>query len=298
MRTRTGIRLRPRSDPQPFLDFLNEAVLSKRGSADVWIEKAVERRPRFKRPSTPPGSQHRLQLLDRIEEDVERLALWQHRAAAETAAKRLGESTYVREKRNLGSAIIEGFVQPMEARGLDYARSMTAWRELWWFLTSEHPEVLGRLGLCDWCGRFFYRYKRNTKSCSPLCRLAPSLVQHPDPKMAARMKKILAPFTEAAKKHPSTPTLARISDRVIPHFLGVINHKHRRRFVLLKDVSDSAAFIEAWEFLFRDVETLRGRMRQCEACQELFYAYHQSQRTCRRKCQMSRYRQRQRPHRG
>ena len=29
------------------------------------------------------------------------------------------------------------FVRPMQARGFDYTRSMTAWKELWWFLTSD-----------------------------------------------------------------------------------------------------------------------------------------------------------------
>lgn len=297
MRTCTGLRLRPRSDFQPFLGFLNRAILSERGPGDAWIENVVERRPRFKRPATPPSSQRGRQRIDTIEKVVKVVAIVQQRSAVETAGRRLGEWTYAREKRNLGSAIIKGFVRPMEADGVDYARSMTAWQELWWFLTSEHPEVLGRIGRCNWCGRFFYRYTRKTKSCSPLCRLAPSLVLHPNPKLRTRLKEVLLPFAEQARNKPSTPTLARISKVVIPHFLGVIHRQNRRPFVFPQDVSDPAAFIAVWEFLFGEVGTLCGRMRRCEVCQELLYAYRPSQGTCGRECQMRRYHQRRRARR-
>ena len=269
MRTRTRLRLRPRSDLQPFLEFLNAAVLSERTPTDRQMDRAVEVLGMPRRGFV-------------------------HRVAVETAVWRLGKVTRVQEKRNLGSAIIQDFVRPLEAQGVDYARSMTAWRELWWFLTSEHPELLCRLGQCSWCARFFYRYTRKTDSCSPLCRLAPSLVSNLERKMRARVRKILLSFAEQAKKNPSTPTLSRISNMVIPHFLGAIDRQHRRRFVLPKDVSDPAAFIQVWEFLFREVDTLHGRMRRCEVCQGLFYAYRQSQRTCGRECQMRRYHQRQR----
>ena len=272
MRTNAAVRLRPRSDLQPFLEFLNRAVLSERGPTEQQMDKVVEELGMPRRS-------------------------FEHRVAVETAVWRFGKVTRVREKRNLGFAIVKEFVRPMEARGFDYTRSMTAWKELWWFLTSEHPELHGRLGQCDWCERFFYRYTRKTKSCSPLCRLAPSLVRHPDQRLAARVRKILLAFAKEAEQKPSTPTLSRVSDTVIPHFLDVINRKNRRPFVFPKNVSDPAAFIEVWEFLFRDVDTLCGRMRRCEACQGLFYAYHQANRACGRECQMRRYHQRPRTRR-
>jgi hypothetical protein len=60
--------------------------------------------------------------------------------------------------------------------------------------------------------------------------------------------------------------------------------------VFPNDVSDAQAFTAVWEFLFGGIKELRGRMQQCSECNELFYAYHRSQRSCRRECQMKRYR--------
>lgn len=269
----THVRLRPRVDLRPFFDFLNRDATTS--GIVTKLAKMLTDQPRL--PS----------LTDRSE------AVAKFDVVALEAVARLSRRP-VYGTRWVGSNIEKYFLGFTRRAGLSEARSFQAWRSVWRFLKTEHPDIGARIDRCEWCRAYWYRYharsrRRRDRFCSPMCRLGQSMVKRlsetAKPFARDSLRAMINVFRETDA--PSRP-LDHRARRLVKLFLDPVQHR-LPPVRSLRDATDPVACIVVWQFLFEAVPTMSGRLRRCDRCGDLFYAYRQSQRRCgERRCQQSR----------
>jgi hypothetical protein len=237
------------------------------------------------------------QLVERLTGSLATVGKSSRHLAARIAIEHFAGRAYLLNERFVGAQFGNRFLVHMRAEGVfDPDTSFQAWFEVWRFLRTVHPALDGRITQCSFCAAFFVRYHQTDVFCSPLCRVAPSLVKDLPPSWKQAAKRRLLEVsrrvskTEAAFDERYGPTARQCYRLLIdPMVAGRVEPLDS-----LRDVSDRGAFIAAWRFVFSQRSDARRRLRECAVCKRLFCAYHTKQRTCGRECQMMRYRRERR----
>src|SRR5262249_50402452 len=142
---------------------------------------------------------------------------------------------------------------------------------------------------CEICGEFFLRKHLHSKTrrCpSKVCRDGHALGQLlPDDWKRAWLRRVATAMRNALDDS--------MSHQMYALFFGPVMLDTNTSMASLRRVSNRKACIAAWRFIFADTPDARVRdaLRECAQCERLFCAFHGDDRTCSRKCWMSRYRQ-------